>query len=155
MAKEIERKFLVRGDDWKKTGSALYCCQGYLSLDPRRTVRVRIMGDEAFLTIKGPSTGATRDEYEYPIPTADAAAMLGTLAEQPVIEKNRYRILYQGMVWEVDEFLGANAGLVVAEVELTGEDQAFAKPDWVGDEVTGDPRYYNSGLVKNPFSAWG
>lgn len=154
MGVEIERKFLVRGDKWKALGQGVLLRQGYLSSAPERTVRVRIEGESAMLTIKGRSSGATRSEWEYPVPLEDAQAFLGALCERPIIEKNRYRILYEGMVWEVDEFLGENAGLVVAEVELSSEDQAFAKPEWVADEVTHDPRYFNSSLIRNPYSRW-
>lgn len=153
MAREIERKFLVRGDDWRSGQSALYR-QGYLNTDKHRTVRVRVTGDSAFLTIKGITTGATRQEFEYPIPVRDADEMLNGLCEKPLIEKRRYRVPHDNLTWEVDEFLGENEGLVVAEVELASEDQAFEKPDWIGEEVTSDPRYYNANLVQRPFTTW-
>jgi adenylate cyclase len=117
MAKEIERKFLVTGDAWR-TGECSDYRQGYLSIDKQRTVRIRVAGDTAFLTVKGITEGATRAEYEYSIPVTDAQAMLETLCLRPLIEKRRYRIQYNGMTWEIDEFLGENAGLVVAEIEL-------------------------------------
>ena len=117
-------------------------------------MRVRIEGEQAMLTIKGANVGATRSEWEYPIPLADAAELLDGLCEQPLIEKTRHRIEHAGMVWEVDEFLGANAGLVVAEIELASEDQPFDKPDWIGAEVSGDARYYNANLIRHPFSQW-
>ena len=154
MAKEIERKFLVTGSDWKALGSPVVYCQGYLNSSPQRTVRVRIAGDHAFLTIKGPNKGAVRSEFEYPLPVEDDRAMLEELAEKPIIEKTRTIVHWQDHIWEVDEFAGVNAGLVVAEIELTDEAQAFVKPSWVGKEVTGDARYYNSNLVSHPYSSW-
>jgi CYTH domain-containing protein len=125
-----------------------------LALDKERTVRVRLAGDEAFLTIKGVTTNASRAEYEYPIPRADARSMLDALCLRPLIEKRRYRVPYHGFTWEVDEFLGDNVGLVVAEIELENPDQPFDSPSWIGDEITGDPRFYNANLVTNPFNRW-
>lgn len=154
MGVEIERKFLVRGDHWKTLGQGVLLRQGYLSSAPQRTVRVRIEGDLAMLTVKGKSSGATRSEWEYPISLVDAQAFLDGLCERPIIEKKRYRIPFEGMVWEVDEFLGENAGLIVAEIELTSEEQIFARPDWIAEEVTQDPRYFNSSLIRNPYSRW-
>ncbi|OWW18170.1 CYTH domain-containing protein [Noviherbaspirillum denitrificans] len=154
MGVEIERKFLVCGDGWKALGQGVQLRQGYLSSVPERTVRVRIEGESAMLTIKGISSGATRSEWEYPIPLADAEAFLNTLCERPLIEKKRYRIPFEGMVWEVDEFFGENAGLVVAEIELAAEDQPFSRPDWIGEEVTHDRHYFNSSLIRNPYSTW-
>jgi len=151
---EIERKFLVRGDDWMTLGEPVFFKQGYLSSHKDRVVRVRIEGERAVMTIKGANKGAMRGEWEYEIPVADAAELLDGLCEQPLIEKYRRRITFAGNVWEVDEFLGANAGLVVAEIELQSEDQQFDKPDWVGEEVTDDLRYFNSSLIKHPYSAW-
>jgi len=151
---EIERKFLVEGDAWRTQGEATLLRQGYLSLDPARTVRVRIDGENAFLTIKGKSVGASRGEWEYPIPVPDAAELLDSLCQQPLVEKFRHRIASGPHTWEVDEFLGANAGLVVAEIELASEDEAFEKPDWLGREVTGDARYFNSRLIQHPYSQW-
>lgn len=154
MGVEIERKFLVRDECWRSLGQGVLLRQGYLSSAPERVVRVRIEGNAAMLTIKGRSTGATRSEWEYPIPMADAEAFLDGLCERPIIEKKRYRIPYEGMTWEVDEFFGENAGLVVAEIELESEGQAFAKPEWVGDEVTHDARYFNANLLRHPYSIW-
>ena len=154
MGLEIERKFLVLSAAWKALGVGVPMRQGYLSIDPERVVRVRVEGDEATLTIKGRSVGAVRGEWEYPIPKSDAQALLTQLALRPLIEKSRYRIPYQGMTWEVDEFYGDNAGLVVAEIELIAEDQAFEKPEWVGEEVTHDARYFNANLLRHPYSAW-
>jgi adenylate cyclase len=151
---EIERKFLVCGKRWKTLGAGVLLRQGYLSSQPDRVVRVRIEGESAMLTIKGRTVGATRSEWEYPIPLEDANAFLNELCEKPVIEKVRYRISHDGMVWEVDEFLGENAGLVVAEIELEAEDQVFARPDWVGEEVTQDVRYFNANLLRRPYSSW-
>ncbi|MEG0880849.1 MAG: CYTH domain-containing protein [Janthinobacterium sp.] len=154
MGIEIERKFLLAGDAWRGLGQSVLLRQGYLSSARERVVRVRIEGEQAMLTIKGANVGATRGEWEYPIPLADAAELLDGLCEQPLIEKVRHRIEHAGMVWEVDEFLGANAGLVVAEIELASEDQPFDKPDWIGAEVSGDARYYNANLIRHPFSQW-
>ncbi|MDN2715566.1 CYTH domain-containing protein [Janthinobacterium sp. SUN120] len=154
MGIEIERKFLLAGDAWRGLGQSVLLRQGYLSSARERVVRVRIEGEQAMLTIKGANVGATRGEWEYPIPLADAAELLDSLCEQPLIEKVRHRIEHAGMVWEVDEFLGANAGLVVAEIELASEDQPFEKPDWIGAEVSGDARYYNANLIRHPFSQW-
>jgi adenylate cyclase len=151
---EIERKFLLAGDGWRALGAPVLLRQGYLSSDPARVVRVRVEGGHACMTIKGKSVGATRGEWEYPIPLADANELLERLCEQPIVEKYRRRIDFAGNTWEVDEFLGANEGLVLAEIELGAEDQLFDKPDWIGDDVTGDRRYYNSNLVRHPFSSW-
>lgn len=154
MAVEIERKFLVKDDTWRGLGKGSHYRQGYLSTEPGRTVRVRVAAGKGFLTIKGTTVNATRAEYEYVIPSQDADAMLDELCARPLIEKTRYRIEYQRLVWEVDEFEGENAGLVVAEVELAAEDQVVALPAWVGEEVTTDPRYYNANLIAHPFSRW-
>lgn len=154
MGVEIERKFLLRGDAWKSLGQPVLLRQGYLSSHRERVVRVRIEDGQAMLTIKGRNVGASRGEWEYPIPLADAAELLDGLCEQPLIEKYRRRIAFAGNVWEVDEFLGANAGLVVAEIELATEDQRFERPDWIGEEVTDDVRYLNANLIKHPYAAW-
>lgn len=154
MGQEIERKFLLKNDGWRALASGTLYRQGYLNSAKERTVRIRTIGEHAFLTIKGITTGATRAEYEYPIPLEDCNAMLDTLAEKPVIEKKRYKIRQGGLTWEIDEFFGDNAGLIVAEVELQSEGQAFEKPEWLGAEVTADPRYFNSNLVKHPYTKW-
>lgn len=154
MGIEIERKFLPAGDGWRGQGTPTLMRQGYLVADPMRTVRVRIEGERAVITVKGKSTGASRAEWEYEIPLPDAAELLDTLCEQPLVEKIRHRIAHGGHVWEVDEFLGRNAGLVVAEIELGAEDEAFETPGWIGPEVTGEKRYYNSSLVRLPYSQW-
>jgi CYTH domain-containing protein len=149
---EIERKFLVIGDAWRtQTGVAIG--QGYLNRDKNRTVRVRLAGDEAFLTIKGPSLGATRQEFEYPIPMEDALQLL-QLCDGPSIRKTRHVVMNDGNRWEVDEFHAENQGLIVAEIELSTEDQTISKPDWIGKEVTDDPRYFNSNLIAHPFCQW-
>src|SRR5215471_3281800 len=154
MAKEVERKFLVKGDAWRSLAKGTTYRQGYLNSAKERTVRVRTTDDKAYLTIKGITVGATRAEYEYEIPYDEGKAMLDSLAEKPLIEKRRYKIPAGDLTWEIDEFLGDNTGLIVAEVELKSEDQAFTRPVWLGDEVTGDPRYYNANLVKKPFPHW-
>jgi CYTH domain-containing protein len=149
---EIERKFLVTGDAWR-TGSGTRICQGYLNRDLQRTVRVRIAGDQAYLTVKGATQGNTRAEFEYAIPVEDAEQMLA-LCDGPIIEKIRHTIAQGEHVWEVDEFLGQNAGLVVAEIELASEAETFFKPPWVGREVSDDTRYFNSQLATNPYCNW-
>ena len=154
MGKEIERKFLVTGDAWRQLTQGTMYRQGYLNSAKERTVRVRTVGDKAFLTIKGITVGATRAEYEYEIPFADCNALLDNLAEKPLIEKKRYKIPQGSLTGEIDEFFGENQGLIVAEIELVSEDQAFDKPEWIGEEVTGDPRYFNSNLIKHPFTKW-
>jgi adenylate cyclase len=154
MAKEIERKFLVKSDSWRGQEAGKRYRQGYLSTAKERTVRVRTAGDKGYLTIKGISVGSSRSEYEYEIPVADANEMLDRLCERPLIEKTRYRVPHDGLVWEIDEFEGENSALIVAEVELKDEHQSVALPDWVGQEVTGDPRYFNANLVAKPFSKW-
>lgn len=154
MGIEIERKFLVTDEGWRQQATKqTRFSQGYLSRDPARTVRVRIAGDAAFLTIKGATRGATRAEFEYAVPLADAQALLA-LCDGPVVEKIRHLCPHEGMTWEVDEFLGANAGLVVAEIELVSESQSFASPAWLGAEVTGDGRYVNANLAVSPFTSW-
>ena len=154
MPVEIERKFLVRGDDWRALGTGMTYRQGYLSTVPERSVRVRLVRDKGYLTIKGIAVGVSRVEYEYEIPADEAGELLDNLCEHPLIEKTRYRIDCNDLTWEIDEFEGDNAGLVVAEVELETVDQAIALPDWIGEEVTGDARYYNASLVSNPYTQW-
>lgn len=153
MGKEIERKYLVTADQWRSLAEGTLYRQGYLNSAKERVVRVRTMGSKAALTIKGITTGATRLEFEYEIPFKDANELLD-LCEQPIIEKTRFKIPLGNLVWEIDEFHGVNDGLIVAECELESEDQAIDKPAWVGEEVTGDPRYFNSNLIANPFSTW-
>jgi adenylate cyclase len=155
MAQEIERKFLVNPEKWQPPDAGVRYRQGYLCRVKERTVRVRVAGDKGFRTVKGVNVGAVRPEYEYEIPLDDANEMLEQLCERPLIEKTRYRVSHQGMIWEVDEFEGANRGLFIAEVELKSKDQPVSIPPWVGREVTGDPRYFNANLVAHPFSEWG
>ena len=152
MGKEIERKFLVKEGAWRNVKGTRYL-QGYLNSAKERNVRVRTMEDKAYLTIKGIAIGASRMEFEYEIPLQDADELL-EICEKPLIEKTRYKVQEGGFVWEVDEFFRENQGLIVAEVELESEDQEFPKPDWVREEVTGDPRYFNSNLIKNPYIKW-
>ena len=152
MGIEIERKFLVVGDGWRAAPAVPYA-QGYLNRDKQRTVRVRIVRDEAWLTIKGVSVGATRAEFEYAIPVADAEQLLA-LCDGPIVRKTRRVIEHAGAKWEIDEFQGDNAGLVVAEIELPAEDAAFERPAWLGAEVTHDARYFNSSLATSPYSTW-
>ncbi len=155
MGQEIERKFLVVGDSWRRAAVAEVMRQGYIPTQDTRTVRVRQVGDRAYLTLKGPAVGLVRPEFEYPIPIEDAQVILETLCTPPLIEKTRYRLPLGDVVWEIDEFWGDNQGLIVAEVELTSPDQAVDLPEWVGTEVTYDPRYQNSNLARHPYSTWG
>ena len=156
MGLEIERKFLVKDDAWRGLGAPLFMRQGYLSTPPERVVRVRVAGERAWLTIKGVNFGASRLEFEYPIPVEDAKEMLDLdgFCVRPILEKNRTRIPIGDVVWEVDEFFGENLGLVIAEVELRSPDQYIALPEWIGEEVTGDARYFNSSLLVHPFQHW-
>ncbi len=154
MGTEIERKFLVTNDLWRVGAKGTLYRQGYLSTAADRNVRVRIIGDQGFLTVKGRADGITRLEFEYEIPLADATGMLDDLCLKPLIEKTRTKIDYRGATWEVDDFAGDNAGLVVAEVELASEDQRVELPPWIGEEVSEDPRYFNSSLVAKPFKTW-
>jgi len=154
MGQEIERKFLVKKEKWQPEGEGVPYRQGYLSTEKAHTVRVRKAGDKGFLTIKGMTEGITRLEFEYGIPVKDADLMLNTLCEGPLIEKYRHRVNYQGMVWEVDVFMGENEGLILAEVELENETQEIAFPEWAGPEVSADTRYYNANLAKHPFKDW-
>ena len=154
MAIEIERKFLLRNADWRKGAIGTNYRQGYLSIDPERTVRVRIAGDQGYLTIKGKTVGMSRAEFEYSIPLAEATQLLDTLCLRPLIEKVRYCVPYAKHLWEIDEFAGENEGLILAEVELETHDQKVDLPPWVGKEVTTDPRYYNASLTQNPYRDW-
>ncbi len=152
--KEIERKFLVKSGEWKGNSRGTLFRQAYLSIDPERTVRVRLEGKEGKITVKGIKKDGAGDEYEYLIPGDDAAYIIDHLCIKPVVEKIRYKISYKGNVWEIDEFLGENLGLTLAEIELDSVDQKFDKPGWIGEDVTEDPRYKNASLVKNPYSKW-
>jgi len=153
MGTEIERKFLVKEGPWREAAAETYR-QGYLSTVKEKTVRVRTINDKGYLTVKGITVGASRLEFEYEIPVADAGELLDNLCEKPLIEKQRYKLDHGGLTWEIDVFFGDNEGLIVAEVELQSEDQVFERPDWVADEVTSDPRYYNANLISNPYSKW-
>ncbi len=154
MGKEIERKYLVKLDTWKPQGEGIHFKQGYLNSQKERVVRVRIEGPKAKLTIKGLTKGVTRSEFEYTIPVEDAALLLDNLCEQPLIDKHRHKEEHHGKTWEIDVFHGLNEGLVVAEIELGSEDEKIVLPVWVGEEVSSDPRYFNSNLLKNPFTSW-
>lgn len=153
MGVEIERKYLVINDDWRRLGVPVQYAQGYLVADGERTVRVRVAGANGFLTVKGKSQGFSRLEFEYLVPREEALEML-QLSVTPMIEKYRTKISYEGKIWEVDEFEGDNKGLIIAEIELKSEGQTFSIPPWIGQEVTGDIRYFNSSLAKNPFKNW-
>jgi CYTH domain-containing protein len=155
MAFEIERKYLVNKDMWNKTdkGRGQFYRQGYLTTDPQKTIRVRVTDSHGWLTIKGLSVGATRKEYEYEIPRDEAIELLNNFAVSD-ITKIRYALPYEGKIWEVDEFLDENEGLILAEIELINEEEPFALPEWVGKDVTGDERYYNSNLSLNPYRNW-
>jgi len=155
MAIEIERKFLLDDDSWREQADAgvLYS-QGYLASDPLCSVRVRLAGDRAWVNIKKAISTIRRLEYEYPIPVEDAAELLKELCADNCIEKTRYHVRHAGHLWEVDVFEGANAGLIVAEIELNDEQECFETPPWLGKEVSHDPRYYNMNLAKKPFTQW-
>ena len=155
MGKEIERKYLIHHDKWQKIekpSGQLYR-QGYLVTDPNKTIRIRLTEASGFLTIKGLSIGATRLEYEYEIPTSEAKELLDNFSISE-LSKIRYKINFENKVWEVDEFLGENIGLIVAEIELESEDEHFEVPDWVDKEVTGEEKYYNSNLTILPYKKW-
>jgi adenylate cyclase len=155
MAREIERKFLVRDDDWRgQAPTGIRYRQGYLSNDERCSVRVRVGEGEARLNIKSATLGVERIEFEYSIPLADAEELLDKLCRTPLIEKTRYTVQHAGHRWEIDVFAGDNEGLVVAEVELADQDEAFERPSWLGDEVSHDPRYYNVRLLEHPYKDW-
>ena len=154
MAQEIERKFLIQDTSIVDSLAGERLTQGYLSHDKNATVRVRIAGTTGWLTIKGKTVGATRSEFEYPVPQEDARQMLDELCNAGVIDKTRYRLPQGELCWEIDVFHGDNDGLIVAEIELPSEDTPFDRPAWLGEEVTGDPRYYNSALSTNPYTQW-
>ncbi|MBL0088412.1 MAG: CYTH domain-containing protein [Ideonella sp.] len=154
MGKEIERKFVIDQAAWTPRDAGIHFKQGYLNSQKERVVRVRIEGDIAKLTIKGATSGVTRSEFEYTIPVDDAALLLDTLCEQPLIDKHRHKEVHFGKTWEIDVFHGLNEGLVVAEIELAAEDERFERPSWVVEEVSSDPRYFNSNLLKHPYSTW-
>ncbi len=154
MAKEIERKFIVNEDFLDSLDSGIKIRQGYLPSSNNTVVRIRVTNKEAFLTIKGENKGAVRSEFEYPIPFSDANQILDELCVRPFIEKTRYIVNYSGLMWEVDFFEGGNEGLIVAEIELDSEDQYVDTPIWAAKEVTDDPKYFNSNLIKNPYKKW-
>ncbi len=154
MGIEIERKFLIDRDKIGTLENGYQIKQGYIQTFDHTTVRVRIRDKDAFLTIKGKSTGATRLEFEYPIPLNDAKGMLKNLCSSSVIDKTRYLVKHEGHVWEVDIFEGENKGLVVAEIELESEDETFTLPNWITKEVTDYKRYFNSNLIEHPYSNW-
>lgn len=154
MGVEIERKFLIGSHGWKdRVDQSISIKQGYLNSNKSRTVRVRTYGGVGFLTIKGKSENLTRQEFEYEIPLDEAMSLL-ELCEMPIIEKTRFLVSHQGHDWEIDVFEGENEGLVVAEIELTNEDQKLPIPEWIGEEVSTDPKYYNSSLITHPFKNW-
>lgn len=155
MATEIEHKFLLKNENWRKEVS--HCVvykQGYLSSQSTSSIRVRISNREAWLNIKSATIGTQRSEYEYEIPLSDAQEILDNLCFKPVIEKTRHFVKYENHLWEIDEFDGENAGLIVAEIELNSLNENFTKPDWIGEDVTQDVRYYNNNLAKTPYSQW-
>jgi adenylate cyclase len=152
---EVERKFLVSGQSWRAgVESSTRIVQGYLAQTSTTTVRVRVRGERGYLTIKGASVGITRSEFEYEIPADDALAMLAELALEPAIDKVRHLVPVGQHTWEVDVFAGANAPLVMAEVELASVDEPFVRPPWAGQEVSDDPRYFNVNLAREPYSTW-
>jgi len=155
MAKEIERKFLISSDAWRdEVGASCRYAQGYLSSSEKVSIRIRSSGERAFLNFKSATLGISRTEYEYEVPLADADDMLANFCDGPLIEKVRYFVKRGEHIWEIDVFEGDNAGLVVAEIELKSEDEAFERPHWIGAEVSDDPRYYNVCLVTHPYSEW-
>ncbi|WP_414527185.1 CYTH domain-containing protein [Nodularia chucula] len=154
MPQEIERKYLLKSDSWRNLAPGTAYCQGYIATKDQVTVRVRIIGTQGYLTIKGPSVEYSRLEFEYPIPVEDAQEMLHKLCQRPFIEKVRYKIQWGDLIWEIDEFAGLNKGLILAEVELSDPDQEIELPPWIGAEVSHDPRYFNSYLVTHPFLEW-
>jgi len=155
MALEIEHKFLLKNDEWRSSiNKSIEYKQGYLISDSKRSVRIRISNDQAWLNIKSATIGTTRQEYEYEIPTSDGIEMLNTLCEKPFIEKTRHLVVYKQHTWEIDVFTGDNEGLTVAEIELSKTGEHFERPPWLDTEVTDQKRYYNNSLCKNPFKNW-
>lgn len=154
MAIEIEKKFLLKYLPEDQLCEPEFICQGYIVNKKNIVVRLRLAGDKAFITIKGPTVNCSRKEYEYPLPVDDAKEMITLFCQENLVEKKRYKINYKGFIWEIDQFTGKNQGLTLAEIELASEDQRFEKPDWIGKEVSSDSRYYNSNLISNPYSTW-
>ena len=154
MATEIERKFLVSGEDWRAGATGTRYVQGYLCNENSHSVRVRLAGEHAMLTVKGGGHGIERAEFEYSIPAVDARQLLEQFAQGPLIEKTRYRVPHAGHTWEIDEFAGCNAGLIIAEVELQSADEAVELPGWIGREVSTERRYFNASLSQRPYRDW-
>lgn len=155
MAREIERKFLLRDDGWRAAVTrSTVMRQGYMGSSPAVSIRVRVAGEAAWLNFKSATLGVARHEFEYAIPRADADEMLALFCGERCLDKTRHFVPWGGHTWEIDEFHGANTGLVVAELELDAEDEAFERPPWIGDEVSDDPRYYNVCLIDRPYSRW-
>ena len=155
MALEVEHKFLLTNENWRaQVDHSVHYKQGYLSSSPMSSVRVRISASQAWLNIKSATIGTSRQEYEYEIPLTDANAILDELCHKPLVEKVRHFVYQDQHVWEIDEFMGDNAGLIVAEIELSQIGELFVKPAWIGEEVTADLRYYNNNLTKNPYKDW-
>ena len=154
MKKEIERKFIVLDYSYQSMGEYEYCIQGYIPSGNAPLIRIRTIGDKSFLTMKSAKTGITCFEYEYGIPNQDAKDLLDLFCKKTIVEKNRYKIYHKSTLWEVDEFLGENKGLIVAEVELDTEDQVYDKPDWIGEEVSTNKKYYNYNLAHKPYKHW-
>jgi adenylate cyclase len=156
MAMEIERKFLVAGDGWKQGNpQGRHYRQGYLPTDSSAAIRIRVSSDRGWITIKKRESNLARREYEYEIPLNEAAEIMDELCLKPLIEKTRYKVPWETKIWEIDVFSGENEGLVVAEIELDSEEDTFAKPPWLGEEITHDPRYLNVNLARHPFCRWG
>ncbi len=155
MGYEIERKFLVTNDSWRNLcRKKERYRQGYLSSDPARVVRIRVVGERGIITIKGPAINNIRSEFEYEIPVDDAVVLLTNLCIPPIIEKTRYSVAIDNLLWEIDEFAGENSGLIIAEVELDHPEQKINLPAWIGREVTGETRFYNSNLSRYPYNSW-
>ena len=154
MAIEIEKKFLLNYFPTDLLTRGITICQGYMMNKKDLVVRVRLSGDHGFLTIKGATHNGSRKEFEYPVPKKDAEEMIDLFCKKPLIEKTRYHIEFKGFEWVIDKFYGENLGLVVAEIELSSIDQPFETPDWIGKEVTHDPKFFNSNLIETPYSTW-
>ena len=155
MATEIERKFLILNDNWRKEADdGVHMIQGYMGSNEKSSIRIRVNGERANLNIKSKTIGIQRSEYDYDIPLDEAKEMLDALCDTPLIEKTRYHVMHDGHKWEIDVFAGDNEGLVVAELELSSPDEEFSMPDWAGKDVSEDPRYYNICLVTNPYKNW-
>jgi adenylate cyclase len=155
MGTEIERKYLLVNDNWRKSADeGIYMVQGYMGSNEKSSIRIRIHGDTANLNIKSKTIGIQRSEFDYPIPVDEAKEILESLCDRPFVEKTRFHVMFKGHEWEIDVFAGDNDGLVVAELELSSVDEDFALPDWLGDDVSDDPRYYNVCLVTHPYKDW-